>query len=386
MGSFPPARNVTIGPNHHFFGYYDKCPWDASGRYLLALETRFIDRPPVADDTAVIGMIDLHEADRFIPLVETRAWNWQQGTMLRWLPNAPDRMVVYNHRDGDRYVSVIRDIHSAESRALPLPVYAISNDGRCAVTTSFSRIHRRRPGYGYAGVPDAWADDPHPDEDGITWMDLDTGRHRLIISLGQIAAFRPDATMHDSQHWFNHLLFSPDDARFAFLHRWVVGSSFHTRLFTANPDGTEIRCLSDYLKVSHYDWRDPGHVLAWARRKDIGERFFLFRDKSPAIEAVGEGTLTVDGHCSYSPDRRWILTDTYPDRETHLRTLLLYHPADHLRIDIGQFYSPPELTGEIRCDLHPRWNRNGTQVCIDSAHEGHRQVYVIDVGDIVMRG
>ena len=26
---------------HHFFGYYDKCPWSKDGRFLLALETDF---------------------------------------------------------------------------------------------------------------------------------------------------------------------------------------------------------------------------------------------------------------------------------------------------------------------------------------------------------
>jgi len=41
-----PARPATRGPKHHFFGYYDKCPWDATGRLLLALEVDFMGRPP----------------------------------------------------------------------------------------------------------------------------------------------------------------------------------------------------------------------------------------------------------------------------------------------------------------------------------------------------
>ena len=31
-----PARAVTKGPKHHWFGYYDKSPWSADGRYLLS--------------------------------------------------------------------------------------------------------------------------------------------------------------------------------------------------------------------------------------------------------------------------------------------------------------------------------------------------------------
>jgi hypothetical protein len=54
-------------------------------------------------------------------------------------------------------------------------------------------------------------------------------------------------------------------------------------------------------------------------------------------------------------------------------------------VDIGRFFAPRELYEEIRCDLHPRWSRDGTQVCIDSAHEGSRQMHVLDVAEIVLK-
>ena len=53
-----PIRAITRGPCHHFFGYYDKTPWDATGRYILALEVPFMDRPPGPDDRAIIGLVD----------------------------------------------------------------------------------------------------------------------------------------------------------------------------------------------------------------------------------------------------------------------------------------------------------------------------------------
>ena len=73
----------------------------------------------------------------------------------------------------------------------------------------------------------------------------------------------------------------------------------------------------------------------------------------------------------------------FPGGEEHCRALLLYRPEDGLRVELGPFRSPPELSGEIRCDLHPRWNRDGTKVCFDSAHEGARQLYVMDVSSVV---
>ena len=400
--TYPAALAVTAGRRHHFFGYYDKFPWDKSGRYLLGLETTFIDRPPTPNDCATIGLIDFTDNNRWISLAETRAWNWQQGTMLQWLPTAPDRLIIYNYRDSDRFVSVIRDVQTGEYRTLPLPIYAVSRDGKSAVSLNFARLHQTRPGYGYTGLLDLYEDELHPDDDGIYWMDLNTGEHKLIISLAQIVSIRHNSSMDGSKHWFNHMLFNPDDTRFLFLHRWRRPDGGRwTRMFTANLDGSDIYCVADHEMVSHFDWRNPHQILAWARQHDIGDRYFLFTDQTNVfasltdafglrehpdevgeVEVVGEGILTTDGHCSYSPDGRWILTDTYPDRERK-RTLILYRHSDGYRVDIGRFFAPKELDGEIRCDLHPRWSRDGQQVCIDSVHEGHRQIYVLDVAEIV---
>ena len=154
-------------------------------------------------------------------------------------------------------------------------------------------------------------------------------------------------------------------------------------MFTARPDGSSLYCVAKDDYVSHFAWRDERHILAWALQREAGGVFYyLFEDRAPEREIVGQGVLTADGHCSYSPDRRWILTDTYPDAEDR-RPLILFRPDDGRCITIGRFYSPPGLAEEIRCDLHPRWNRDGTRVCIDSAHEGQRQMYLIDVRDIV---
>ena len=49
---------------------------------------------------------------------------------------------------------------------------------------------------------------------------------------------------------------------------------------------------------------------------------------------------------------------------------------------IAEFYSPDVFRGASRCDLHPRWNRTGTQICVDSVQKGCRQMYIVDVSEL----
>ncbi len=379
-----PAKALTPASKHHFFGYYDKTPWDATGRYLLALEVEFMDRPPRPGDEAAVGLIDTHEGCAWQPLARTDAWHWQLGAMLQWTRSDPDRLIVYNARRRSRYVAVVRDVFSGEERELPRPVYPLSPDGRTALSLNFARLADTRPGYGYEGLEDPWHDEDHPAEDGIRCMDMRSGESELIVSLAQMAAFHHRPDMEGTKHWFNHVQINPDGSRFAFLHRWKTPDrgERRTRLLTAGLDGSEVRLVADDDMVSHYDWRDTETILAWARRRGRGDHYYLLNERTGAAEVFAPELLTVDGHCSWSPDRRWLLTDTYLDAD-RMRTLILYCPDQERRVDIGRFYSPPGLDGPLRCDLHPRWSRDGTKVCIDSAHEGSRQVYVLDVSDLV---
>ncbi len=95
--------------------------------------------------------------------------------------------------------------------------------------------------------------------------------------------------------------------------------------------------------------------------------------------------MTVNGHNTYLPiaDNRWILNDTYPDKD-RLQHPYLFDTSTGTKIPLGHVYSPPEYTGEWRCDTHPRSSRDGQLVCIDSPHTGEgRQMHVIDLSGIV---
>lgn len=135
---------------------------------------------------------------------------------------------------------------------------------------------------------------------------------------------------------------------------------------------------------------------------------------NPVHRPVGRGVLTEDGHPMVNPRMAGILVnDTYPHAD-RTRTLMLFDLTTGRRVDLGTFRMSDELPDEatfdveaamrgldrrvrrkfpraqylftrsgLHCDLHPRWNAQGTQVAFDSIHEGTRQIYRIDCSELL---
>jgi hypothetical protein len=94
--------------------------------------------------------------------------------------------------------------------------------------------------------------------------------------------------------------------------------------------------------------------------------------------------MPTNGHQTYLPNHNneWLVNDSYPLDE-RLQHLYLYHIPTDKRVELGKFKSPQSYTGELRCDLHPRTNRIGSQIIIDSSHEGNgRQMYLLEIGEL----
>jgi hypothetical protein len=365
-----------------FFGYFDKYPWDVSGRYLLANRAEFMDRQPTADDKLIVGMVDRQDNNKFIKIGETSAWCWQQGCMLQWLNDGSGTKVIYNDRIDDKFVARIVDVFTGEKQTLCHPVYCISPDGKYALSVNFSRLDKERPGYGYAGAKDIFANEKHPENDGVWLIDIKKNTTKLIISVDQIVKSFNRPEMNDNANWFNHLLFSPDSRRFAFFHRWRRPDGWQTtHMFTADIDGQNIYPLNLEDMSSHYVWFADNKIINFANQHKGGWDYYEFTDQAGIVKAVGPDMLRgSDGHCSYSLDGKWMLTDDYPTPENNnMRSLYLVNLKKNKVFVLGKFYADPSLSAPTRCDLHPNWSRDCTKVCFDSIHEGARHIYIMDV-------
>lgn len=356
-----------------FFGYYDKPPWSPD-------MSRALFHRPRGRQVEIIAIN--RKSPGLETLATTTAWNAQQGSQTQWLPGAAGEAVIFNDfvdgRLGCRIVGA-----GGDERFIPWPVQAVHPGGRAFLSLNYKRLHRIRPEYGYSPPANNFTGDEPLDRDGLWRVDLDTGREELILSLESLARHASRTDMHGAQHKVNHAIYSPSGARFVFMHRWVSPQGKFSRLYVADSNGDGLRLLLDERMVSHYHWRDDEHLVVWGRTAEVGDHYYLINVKTGRHEIVGEGVLDVwgDGHPSFSPDGQWIVTDTYPDR-ARMRQLMIFHPDSGKLIKAGRFLAPWAYDGAVRCDLHPRWSPDGRWISIDSAHEGLRRSYFIDVSEI----
>lgn len=64
--------------------------------------------------------------------------------------------------------------------------------------------------------------------------------------------------------------------------------------------------------------------------------------------------------------------------------LFLYQLLTDTLLPVAHFVHDQELRllgGDMRCDLHPRWSRDGKYICVDCSMGGDRQMYLVDVSN-----
>lgn len=286
QADLPPVRAITRAPGHHWFGYYDKLQFDPTSRYVLGMRVELEHRSPRADDVIQLGVIDLRDGDRWQDLGKSRAWNWQQGCMLQWVPGWNRRHL---ERPAGRALR-LRDpkLQNGQGARDRRPGLHAEPQWPRGSLPDFRRLNDCRPGYGYAGLPDPNFDKRIPDDAGIWRVDLRTGRSSLLIPFSQAAAIPyPPGYSNGAKHWFNHLLYntmarasSSCTAGAATLKRAPASP-----LACSRPIARAMICSCWTHTVKPRIWRNAKHVLAWAWHPSRGDKFYLYADKTERVSA-----------------------------------------------------------------------------------------------------
>jgi hypothetical protein len=373
-------NDSIINRKGYFFGFHDKSPWCYDDSLLLANRFQIPNRNIDKADTLEVGIFSGKDFTDFIPLATTPSFNWQQGCFSQWV--GKKKQIIFNSFDGEKNISILVDHEGKEIKRFDVPVAAVSPDGRYMLSYNFSRLAVYAPGYGYENGVDEELKIEIPERHGISLVDIETGEKKLLFTVADIAGFQPDIKMENAFHFFTHCLFSPSGKRFVFYHRSIRDMNFvHTRMLSCDLNGENKFIFPADGWVSHIAWKDDTHIMAYCRTKKFGDAYTMFEDQTGNCEVIGADVFSSDGHPSFSPaDNSIFITDTYPDR-FRLSTLIMYDCKSGKRLDLARLKQPLQYKNELRCDLHPRWNRAGAMVCFDSAHSGIRSLCTINVQD-----
>lgn len=383
-------KRLTPAYRHFLYGYFDLQAMDRDEKKHLALNVPFMDHLPGPDDTAQICLID--DQGEIEYLEETSAWCFQQSNFLQFRPGNSSE-IIYNifDKENKKYKAVIYNLKPGLKKQLPLPVANVSPDGKKALSINFSRLYDYRPGYGYCNIPDRNRDIICPEDDGIFKMDIDTGDYKLIISYKKLwELFAKNTAEEKSKILVNHINFNTDGTRFIFLLRFFSNNPpWPTYTITADADGSNIKKIFGF--GSHYHWKDSTNLaLSGANvfhKKDMNRLGLYEIDAITGIHKEIDDTFFIgDGHCSYSPDRKYLLYDSYTSKKFPYRKLQIFDVNKKYGVILAYLLSDPDFYNSIddcRCDLHPRWSPCGNFITFDSIHEGFRGIYQIEVREAI---
>ena len=285
---------------HYFFGYYDLRAASTDGKHLCH-RVKFMDRLPGAQEEAELGWLDKGE---FHPFAMTTAWNFQQGAMLQYHPVLADT-VYYNVCEGGRFQTVTHNYRTGEKQYADRASACISPDGKWGLGINFGRIFAFRPGYGYAGFADPYAEVNAPEEDGVFLVDLRRGTSRLLLSYAQLAPL--GGFTAEDKVLVNHITFNPASDSFILLLRNFPkeGGSWSTSLLWSDLDGN-VRPILKNTYFSHYDWVADDALIAHCTVEANKKSMYRINTAHCTWEELDMPYFHEEGnrdiHCRQSPD------------------------------------------------------------------------------------
>lgn len=357
-----------------FFGYYNISPENSKKEIIFLSVNNEKKRGSINEPAKIKYKASTGEVYQ---IASTKAWNWQQGCMLQWLPN-DDNYIIFNDYDAiaDKYISKVIDIEGKVIKKYNLPIYSICKSGEYALSLNFERLAKLRPDYGYFNKKNnSILSDDH---DGIWYLNLTNSKIKLIITIEQLKQLSSSITMEKAIHKVNHIDINPSGKRFIFLHRWLYGGTKYTRLISSNLDGSELFILNGDKMTSHCCWEDDAHILSYCYIENKGNGYYRFKDLTNEVSLISKNLAKVDGHPSISKDKRWLLSDTYPDKSKY-SSAYLFNLKNEQLFNLGVFHQPLRYKGEKRIDLHPKWSHDNKRIFIESGHLNNRRLFQINL-------
>ncbi len=412
-----------------WFGYYNYDTLNYDQSKMLSNRTNNDAKKIEKGMTIEVGYYDISSGD-WHHIGTSDSYNWPQGCMAQWLPGNENK-VIYNTSDGTHNIAKIVDIETLDEKTINWSIYGLTPDGKKSISLLFERSHWCRA-YHYESIADKKYDVRMADDDGVFEIDLEKNTRKRIVSIQDVINTDKESYFDKAKHWLEHIMVSPNGKRFCFLHRFTIGNldDYETRLFVADIDGKNLHLVDGWRNFywSHFGWNgdDSFSIYSYKSEKHnlvlnrLGAQFnddskmtSTFRQNLKYIcKLMPEGfkrrlkrtikgpttyyqyykiensnivladNLTnflfeIDGHPSFTSDKKYLITDTYPDNHLY-RRLIIYNLETKKGLLVGKFYAGL-YNKPGKCDLHPKLCKDNKFLAIDSAYDGQHHMVLFRI-------
>ena len=93
---------------------------------------------------------------------------------------------------------------------------------------------------------------------------------------------------------------------------------------------------------------------------------------------IGIHELKRDGHPTILKNQQKLVYDSYRDKLGY-QSLNLFDFTTKINQTILKTYIPNKYSGEFKCDLHPRLNKDNSMISIDLVHNNRRAMGIIKI-------
>ncbi len=412
-----------------WFGYYNYDTLNSDCSKFLCNRAYIDGVAPKKEISIDIGYYDI-DKNSWNKISSSDSWNWQQGSMAQWLPSKNgSEKVIFNDSRNNRLISKIVDIHTKQEQIIDWPIYGITPDGKKSLALEMERSRWCRA-YHYKSVENRKQEGRIIESDGIFEIDLESNERKRIVAIQDVVSIDADADFEKKKHWLEHIMISPNGKRFCFLHRFSDIDnvlSYKTRLCIADINGDSLQVIPGWrtFNWTHFGWKSDGEfvIYTYTRPRYVGQAGFrqslstrpidfgsvirgfycAFSSRMPypinyvlnenrsfyqlyhvnddglfeLVENWQKKYFTIDGHPSFTVDGRYMITDSYPDKNGYQR-LIVFDTHTHKGLVVARIYAFYK-GNPASCDLHPKLSKNGKYIVVDTAYDDKHHMLLLEL-------
>ena len=409
----------TSNNDNLFFGYYDVPQLSKNNKYIICQKIKNIRELPKSPESYEIFLYDITN-NKSEKIGTTRTLNFQQGSRAQWLGPDHKSKIIFNDCINNSYVSKIYDLNTKETKIIPLPIFSVSVDGKYIISADYERLYWCRKGYSYDVIRNQDKNKNIVRDEKVKLYELEKDKFHDLFSIEDLLKINESTIMKDATHYIEHLMFSPCNQKFIFLHRFKINDGgIFSRLFEYNLENKHLKILLDSGRISHFNFIDSNRLIFYGSignkitklrkfkkfqiafkfmlriyklivkdnsnlsKKITNDGYYYYEFSSNNFTKIKNFNLnSEDGHpTTHKKLNMSFITDNYADLDNNNKARLIFYSHENNKYEtLDVINSIKELDNSpLRCDLHPRISYDGNYLSIDAFGNNNRKIIVYKI-------